>query len=113
MTCTYLYIFFLNPPNSILLASEPTKCHRRGERTHTNRTRTCKTQNESSAAVGIAKRRRVKKSFSIRGINAQTDTGLCVHYNICDTTVCECVFRFGTVGPKTRTHEYPFTCIAL
>lgn len=109
-----LYIYtFLNPPNSILLVLKSAKCLRREEKTHTNRTSVYVIHKTSLRRWCVAKRS-VKKSFSIRGINAQTDTGLCVRYiYVIRVCVHRVIIRFGTAGPKTRTHEYPFTCIAL
>jgi len=61
--------------------------------------------------VGSEEEESEKKSFSIRGINAQTDTGLCVHY-ICDTYDRVIPFRYGgSENANTRVSVYLYCVI--
>lgn len=80
------------------------KCLRREKKTYTNRTSVYVIHKTSLRRWCVAKRS-VKKSFSIRGINAQTDTGLCVR-NIYVIRVCVCTVLLSVSVRRVRTREH-------
>lgn len=103
---------FVNPPNFILLTSELGKC-------------LCREKKKPQYAVHLlhVPRRRVyrvetrdgkEKSFTIRGINAQTDTGLCVYTYMrahstkyeCGVRVCVCSPYYSVSVRRVRKREH-------